>query len=136
MFGPIVVLAAASLVGWIALSLQSLYLPSLSTNPDLLSSSLTVAVASSVLLLCYEAFLSRRAAFSALVEANGPLRAVVGALESGLGFDRFYAALVQEVYSPLSRLVSRMQTGDLGDNMLLLLVALGIVLAISVLEVA
>ena len=136
MLGPIVVLAAASLVGWLALSQQSLYLPPLATNPDLLSSSLTVAVASSVLLLCYEAFLSRRAAFSALAEANGPLRAVVGALGSGLGFDRFYAALVEDVYSPLSRLVSRMQTGDLGDNMILLLVALGVVLAISVLEVA
>ena len=136
MLGPIVVLAAAATFGWLGVSYQSIFLPALETNLDVVTASISVAVASSLLFLCYAGFVAWPQKFLRAADSNGLLRGVTGSLRSGLGFDALYGGTVARLYYPLDRLTTRLQTGDLGDNVILLLAALAAILVFSVLVVA
>jgi NADH-quinone oxidoreductase subunit L len=136
MLGPIIILGVTATVGWVAVAYQSLYLPALDLNPDILTAVVSVCVAASALLLCYATFIARPAAILGFSGSNPAVRGIISALRSGLGFDAFYSAAFQNVYLPLSRLVTRMQTGDLGNNVALLLAAIVLTLVISLLVVA
>ncbi|HXY55999.1 MAG TPA: hypothetical protein VEH01_00155, partial [Nitrososphaerales archaeon] len=104
--------------------------------PDLLTAVVSVCVAASALFLCYATFIAKPAVILTFAGSNPAARAIISVLRSGLGFDAFYSAVFHSVYLPLSRLVTRVQTGDLGTNTALLLAALVITLVISLLVVA
>ena len=135
MLGPILALALAAALGWIAVAYQSLYLPALGLNPDILTAVMSVCVAAAALSLCYVCFIAKPAVVLGFANANPTARGTISALRSGLGFDAFYSAVFHRVYLPLSRLATRLQTGELGSNVTLLLAALVVTLAISLLVV-
>jgi NADH-quinone oxidoreductase subunit L len=134
MLGPIVVLSVAALLGWVALTAQGLYVPTLGLSLDVVSTagSLTVIVAS--LAFCYLAFVGRPQRVLGYARGNRAIAGSVRALHEGLGFDAAYGATVRRAFVPLSRAASLLQTGDLGDNVGLLIAALvaGLLLALLV----
>ena len=123
MVGPMVLLSLASMMGWIAVADQSLYAPALGTNLDPYTAVGSAAVVFVVLYLVYLAFGTPRLAGSVIKE-NGLLWRAASVLREGVWFDAAYSHFVGSVFSPAARAVQRIQTGDLGKNVALLLAAL------------
>jgi NADH-quinone oxidoreductase subunit L len=124
MVGPILALSAVAAAGWVALALQGLYLPALGLGLDPVTTASSMGVIIVAFLLCYFAFVSKPQAVLRYSNGNRFIRGSISALHDGLGFDAAYGGLVRKVFLPLSRAASRLQTGDLGANMGLLVAAL------------
>ena len=135
MTGPMILLSLAATIGWTVVAYQSLYHPALGLAPDLPTAAVSTAVITLVLLLCYYAFTVNPQRVLPAVSGVGLLRGSVAVLSAGFFFDRFYAGVYRRVFVPVSRLASRLQTGDLGINETLLLAALVATLLLVILEV-
>jgi NADH-quinone oxidoreductase subunit L len=124
MVGPILALSAVALIGWLALVSQDLYSPPLSLGLDKATTLGSMLAIFTALALCYLAFVARPQLILGYVERSAFARSSISALRGGLGFDAAYGLFARRVFLPLTRAASRLQTGDLGDNMGLLLAAL------------
>ncbi len=133
MVGPILVLSAVAVVGWGALALQELYLPALGLSIDAITAVSSTAVIIAAFAVCYAAFVARPQAVLGFAKSSRLVRSSVAALHDGIGFDAAYRGFVHGAYLPLSRAVSRLQSGDLGGNMYLLVGALVATLLLALL---
>ena len=131
MLGPVAVLMAVTTVGWLGVAYQGLFSPALSLLPEVSTVVASVGVAVAVTIMAYEAYAVRSKAAMYFAE-NGAVSRWAGYLGSGLRFDSAYSAAYRRAIVPLARLTSRIQTGDLGDNSVLLLAALGATLLLVV----
>jgi NADH-quinone oxidoreductase subunit L len=129
---PMALLGAASVAGWLALSYQPLYSPPLSTALSAVTSLSSVAVVTAFLAAAYLAFGGPRLSAGLMVE-GGVLQRASKVLTEGIWFDAAYSALVSRAFRPLARSASRLQSGDMGMNTILLLVALFATIVVAVL---
>ena len=133
MTGPVVVLSAVAAVGWLAVAYQGLYAPALGTSLDALPVVASVLVVSGVLYVGYLAFGKRQMVLVAMNSVT--LQRTATVLRDGIWFDAVYSAFVRGVFYPITRGAARIQSGDLGRNMMLLLAALVATIMIVVLVV-
>ncbi len=132
---PMMVLVSSLIFGWLVLAHQSILLPSLSIEPGLVTSTVTMVVAFVGLVVTYLAFVSRAEATKRLVQTNVPFQVIRKLLLSGFGFDRFYTFAVKRIVGPLVRVATAIQTGILGNNIALLLSALIVIILLIVARV-
>jgi NADH-quinone oxidoreductase subunit L len=132
---PMMALVVLVVVGWIGLSGQSLFVPSLSEAPSILTTTSTVAVVLFGFAICYFAFQERSEATARLMQSSGFLRGIKEFLLEGIGFDRFYSYIITSILRPLTRLATGLQSGDLGKNVALLYSILVVLLMLAVTRV-
>jgi len=136
MLVPILVLSISVVVGWVLFDYQSL-LP----LSEVLRSLNFVTIGASLIALAigasiaYLAFQSRIQATQKIVQQSSLIQRLRASLLEGLGFDRFYDFLWRRTVLPLSRIASSLQTGLLGVNSALMLLALLVLLFLLVLRV-
>ena len=136
MLVPILVLSISVVVGWVLFDYQSL-LP----LSEVLRSLNFVTIGASLMALvigasiAYLAFQSRIQATQKIVQQSSLIQRLRASLLEGLGFDRFYDFLWRRTVLPLSRIASSLQTGLLGVNSALMLLALLVLLFLLVLRV-
>jgi NADH-quinone oxidoreductase subunit L len=130
MLAPMMVLAAAVLLGWLFLGYQGL-VPSSGEelNAVVLGASITALVVG--LAIAYVAFTARRDATSRLFQTNGLLRGIRSFLLDGLRFDRFYSFLIRSIGTPLVSIASDIQSGVLDLNIALFVSALLVLLVLT-----
>ncbi len=133
MVGPMVALSAVAAAGWMATAYQTLYVPPLGLGLDAVTAGSSLAVIAAALVVCYAAFVARPERILGYAGRTRAVRASVSALTAGLGFDAAYSGVVRRLYLPVSKSASRIQTGDLGDNVALLVAALVATLLLVVL---
>jgi hypothetical protein len=119
-------------VGWIGLNGQSLFAPSLSEAPSILTAASTVAVVLLGFAICYFAFQTRYEATARLMQSSAFLRETKAFLLEGIGFDRLYSYVIGSILRPLTRLATGLQSGDLGKNVALLFSILVVLLMLAV----
>jgi NADH-quinone oxidoreductase subunit L len=129
---PMMALVVLVVVGWIGLGGQSLYTPSLSEVPSLLTSTSTVAVVLLGLAICYFAFQARSVATARLMQSSSFLRETKELLLEGIWFDRLYSYVIRSTVGPLTRLATGLQSGDLRKNVALLFSLLVVLLMLTV----
>jgi hypothetical protein len=129
---PMMALVVLVVVGWIGLSGQSLFVPSLSEAPSILTATSTVAVVLLGFAICYFAFQARSEATARLMQSSGFLKGTKEFLLEGIGFDRFYSYITTSILGPLTRLATGLQSGDLGKNVALLFSVLVVLLMLAV----
>jgi NADH-quinone oxidoreductase subunit L len=127
---PMMVLVVSVIVGWLVLSDQTVFLPSLSESLSVVTSSTTVFVLFVGLAITYIAFLSRREATKQMIQTSALLRVTLAFLVEGLGFDKAYAVLERSIAGPLVRGVKTLQSGVVGNNIALLLSALVVLIVL------
>ncbi len=135
--GPLMVVPMMALVvlvvaGWIGLGGQSLFAPSLSEAPSILTATSTVAVVLLGFAICYFAFQARSEATARLMQSSAFLSGTKEFLFEGIGFDRFYSYIIKSILGPLTRLATGLQSGDLGKNVALLFSILVVLLMLAV----
>ena len=129
---PMMALVVLVVVGWVGLGGQSLFAPSLSEAPSILTATSTVAVVLLGFAICYFAFQARSEATARLMQSSAFLKDAKGFLLEGIGFDRFYSYIIRSVLGPLTRLATGLQSGDLGKNVALLFSVLVVLLMLAV----
>ena len=129
---PMMALVVLVVVGWVGLGGQSLFAPSLSEAPSILTATSTVAVVLLGFAICYFAFQARSEATARLMQSSAFLKDAKGLLLEGIGFDRFYSYIIRSVLGPLTRLATGLQSGDLGKNVALLFSVLVVLLMLAV----
>ncbi len=129
---PMMALVVLVVVGWIGLGGQSLFAPSLSEAPSILTAATTVAVVLLGFAICYFAFQTRSEATVRLMQSSGFLRRTKEFLLEGIGFDRFYSYMIRSILGPLTRLATGLQSGDLGKNVALLFSILVVLVMLAV----
>ncbi len=130
---PMVLLSLGAVAGWLLLTSEGVFAPPLGTTMSLAAAAVSVAAISLALVLAFFFFVSRSTLEQRLVSGGSAMGRLTNSLKAGLGFDAAYSALVQRGFYPLARSALKIQTGDLGRNVLLLLVALVAILLLSVL---
>jgi NADH-quinone oxidoreductase subunit L len=123
MVGPILTLAAAVVFAWFILYPQTLLPFSNLGVPDLPTASVSLGVLALGILVAFAAFSLYADRTARFVSANPVLISTRSFLLEGMGFDRLYRAVYDGI-RPVSRLVSRLQTGLLEYNVALLVVAI------------
>ena len=129
---PMMALVVLVVVGWIGLNGQSLFAPSLSEAPSILTAASTVAVVLLGFAICYFAFQTRYEATARLMQSSAFLRETKAFLLEGIGFDRLYSYVIGSILRPLTRLATGLQSGDLGKNVALLFSILVVLLMLAV----
>jgi len=129
---PMMALVVLVVVGWVGLGGQSLFAPSLSEAPSILTATSTVAVVLLGFAICYFAFQARSEATARLMQSSAFLKDAKGLLLEGIGFDRFYSYIIRSILGPLTRLATGLQSGDLGKNVALLFSVLVVLLMLAV----
>lgn len=129
---PMMALVVLVVVGWVGLGGQSLFAPSLSEAPSILTATSTVAVVLLGFAICYFAFQARSEATARLMQSSAFLKDAKGFLLEGIGFDRFYSYIIRSILGPLTRLATGLQSGDLGKNVALLFSVLVVLLMLAV----
>ncbi len=130
MVGPMLALVGAVTLGWLVLGYQTL-LPVVGESLGLLSSSASLLALAAGFGITYLAFVSRPDSTRRFVQGSAAVRRTKGFLLNGLGFDRAYATLVRSIIVPLVDAATGLQTGDLGNNVLLFVLALFVVLLLA-----
>ncbi len=136
MLGPILALSASVVVAWGVLYPQTLYSFSSLGLPDLLTVASSLGVFIVGFLVAYGAFSLYTARTLQLVASSAGLRSLRGFLLEGLGFDRLYSGIYRVISGPLARWASRLQTGLLESNVVLILLtvaAIFVLFAVGVL---
>jgi NADH-quinone oxidoreductase subunit L len=129
---PMMALVVLVVVGWIGLNGQSLFAPSLSEAPSILTATSTVAVVLLGFAICYFAFQARSEATTRLMQSSAFLSGAKEFLLEGIGFDRLYSYVIGSILRPLTRLATGLQSGDLGKNVALLFSILVVLLVLAV----
>ncbi|MGD0396099.1 MAG: NADH-quinone oxidoreductase subunit L [Nitrososphaerales archaeon] len=129
---PMMALVVLVVVGWIGLNGQSLFAPSLSEAPSILTATSTVAVVLLGFAICYFAFQARSEATARLMQSSAFLGETKAFLLEGIGFDRLYSYVIGSILRPLTRLATGLQSGDLGKNVALLFSILVVLLMLAV----
>jgi NADH-quinone oxidoreductase subunit L len=135
MVGPMIALSVVAAMGWIGAALQTLFVPALSLSLEFPAAAVSVAVISSALIVCYTAFVAKPQSVLGFASSSSLASKLISALNAGIWFDSAYSTLANRVFVPLTRLASRIQTGDLGDNIAIFLAALVATFLIVVLVV-
>ncbi|HUI01022.1 MAG TPA: NADH-quinone oxidoreductase subunit L [Nitrososphaerales archaeon] len=131
MVGSMVVLALLVVVGWVGLGSQAIFVPALSEAVSLVASSTTVAVALLGLAVCYLAYLSGPDYAAMMMQTSSAFKAINDFFLDGLGIDRLYSHLATSVLGGLSRVVSGIQSGDLDNNVALLLATVVVLVVLA-----
>jgi hypothetical protein len=118
------ILVASVILGWLALSHQSLLVPALSESVNPISGFTTITVLALGLATAYVLFLIRREATQRLMLTSAALRVASAFLVDGMEFDRVYSLIKNSITRPLVRGAKTVQSGVLGNNVALLLSAL------------
>ena len=121
---PMIVLVVSVVIGWLALAGQRVFLPPLGESLDFAALITTISAIVLGLAISYFAFLARRETMQRVIQTSLLLREANLFLLDGLSFDRLYSALAKSIASPLVRSAKAIQSGDLGNNIALLLSAL------------
>jgi NADH-quinone oxidoreductase subunit L len=129
---PMMALVVLVVVGWIGLGGQSLFAPSLSEAPSILTAASTVAIVLLGFAICYFAFQARFEATARLMQSSAFLRGTKEFLLEGIGFDRLYSYVIRSILGPLTRLATGIQSGDLGKNVALLFSVLVVLVVLAV----
>jgi NADH-quinone oxidoreductase subunit L len=135
MVGPMVLLSLVSAAGWLAVAYQSLYSPALGTGLDPYTSVSSAVVVFGVLYAGYLAF-GKPHLVDSVMKEGGFLWRTAAVLREGIWFDAAYSYLVRSVFYPAAGAAQRIQTGDLGKNVSLLLAALVAAILVVLLVVA
>lgn len=131
MLAPMIVLALLVAVGWVGLADQGLFLPRLSEAVSFLTSSMTLVIVVAGLGVSYFAYLVRPETTAGLIRTSPLLKGTNDFLLEGLGFDRLYSFLVTSVLRPIARVATTIQSGDLGNNVALLLSVLAVLIILA-----
>ncbi len=129
---PMMALVVLVVVGWVGLNGQSLFVPSLSEAPSILTAASTVAVVLLGFAICYFAFQARSEATARLMQSSAFLKGTKEFLLEGIGFDRLYSYVIGSILRPLTRLATGLQSGDLGKNVALLFSILVVLVMLAV----
>jgi NADH-quinone oxidoreductase subunit L len=129
---PMMALVVLVVVGWIGLGGQSLFVPSLSEAPSILTATSTIAVVLLGFAICYFAFQARAEATTRLMQSSSFLRGTKEFLLDGIWFDRLYSYVIKSTVGPLTRLATGLQSGDLRKNVALLFSLLVVLLVLTV----
>jgi len=126
---PILVLAAAVVVGWAILQPQPL-LSAVSWTPEVSTLLASLAVLALCAGVAYFSFQSSYQKLLGTVQSSHGLTGLRSLLHDGFLFDRFYVWLYNGILRPISTAVSYIQTGLIEVNMDLLLLAVGVLFAL------
>ena len=132
---PMAVLSAAAVAGWLGVAFQTVYSPPLGVSLEAVTSVSSVAVAFAILFGVYLSF-GRPQLSLRVMKEGGAIQRAAAALKEGIWFDAAYSSLVSRVVNPMVGSAAKIQTGDLGKNVALLLAALLATFLVVVLVVA
>lgn len=127
---PVSILSVAVISGWVVMNFQELVRMDgpLAVQFEVVT-SLAIIVAG--FLPTWSAFYRYPVATAGLFQKNRMLSMLVKIAYMGFGFDLLYEEVSKKIVLPLSRLVSRVQTGALGSNMALVMIGLVAILFVA-----
>jgi len=135
MIVPIMVLSIAVSVGWLVFNYQQVLPLRAIQSIDFLSVGASLAAIAAGIGTSYFAFYSKIIPTQNFVQKSPFLTSLRKFLLEGLGFDSFYQFVYSRVVVPLARFASYLQTGILGINSALMLVALLLILFLLAIQV-
>ncbi len=135
MVAPMITLVICVVVGWLVLSVQKIFIPSLNMSLNLESASTAVAVLFVGLGISYYAFVKKVASKNSLIETSPFLHGVITVLVEDFEFDKAYLSLEKWITGPLVRGAKGLQTGVLENNIAILFAALIITAVLIVIGV-